>query len=331
MSTDQITKGGVMRDDDEAQAITVIDKPQAMSPATRQEIDIQVATAHRFPRSIKSFKQAALEMATLDIETAAGCFYALPRGGKTIEGPSVRLAEIVLSAWGNIRADARVIDVGPTQITAEGMCWDLEKNVAVRVQVKRRITDKHNNRYPEDMIVVTGNAACAIALRNAVFKVVPMMYTKDIEAKAREVAIGDASTLSTRRAECIAAFGKMGVTQDRVLSAIGKAGIDDVTLDDLGTLRGMFTAIREGDTTVDEAFPVAPKPGTEAPKASGTDALKAKLGVKPATTQEPEGAKQKPTAPASAPVEPTKQDEGTGGSPRDQGQMFNDPKRVRKA
>ena len=167
-------------------------------------------------------------------------------------------------------------------------------------------------------------------VRRARYAVV-MAELERAEETARRVAVGNASTLAAKRAACLEHFGKMGVVVDRVMASIGKAVVDDITLDDLAKLKGLATAIKEGDTTVDEAFPVAPKPGTEAPKPSGTDALKAKLGVKPATTQEPEGAEQEPTAPASAPVEPTKQAEGTAGSPRDQGQMFNDPKRVRKA
>src|SRR6185436_14130544 len=68
---------------------------------TRGEIDMQISTAKKWPRSIKKFKETAAEMATLDEDTAAACIYALPRDGKTIEGPSARLAEIILSAWGN--------------------------------------------------------------------------------------------------------------------------------------------------------------------------------------------------------------------------------------
>jgi hypothetical protein len=96
------------------------------------EVDTQITTAKRFPRNLHTFKQQALAMATFDEETASGCFYALRRDQKPIEGPSIRLAEIVLSAWGNIRADAKVIAVGEKDLTAEAMTWDLEKNVFSR-------------------------------------------------------------------------------------------------------------------------------------------------------------------------------------------------------
>lgn len=268
-------------DDDHAESVRPSStEVQVMSPATRAEVDIQVSTARRFPRSIKAFNRQAMEMATFNEDIAAGCIYALPRGGKPIEGPSVRLAEIVLAAWGNVRADARVIDVGAKEITAEGMCWDLEKNIAIRVQVKRRITEKSGARYNDDMIVVTGNAACSIALRNAVFKVIPMAFSRDIYRAARATAIGDAETLSAKRAAMVAYFGKMGVTPEQVYAAVDKPGIEDIGLEELMTLKGTATAIKEGITTVDDAFPpIAKTPTTGQGRAAD---LAAKIGATPA-------------------------------------------------
>lgn len=255
-----------------SEAITVvpevIDVPEkevqsntALTKIVSAEADQQIITAKKYPRSLAKFKQNAIDMATLDTETAAGCFYKLSRSGKTIEGPSVRLAEIVQSCWGNIRAGARIVNDDGRMITSQGYCWDLERNVQVSVEVQRRVTDRNGKRYSDDMIVVTANAANAIAFRNAVFKVIPMAYTHAILDRAKQVAIGDAKTLSERRDKMVAAFGKMGVNQKQILGKLGKAGIEDITLENLEELIGLHTAIRDGDTTIDEAFaaePVAP-------------------------------------------------------------------------
>jgi len=222
---------------------------------TRGEVDIQISTAKQFPRSIKKFAGDAMSLATLDEETAASCFYSLPRDGKNVEGPSARLAEIVSSCWGNMRSQANIVDMDDKFVTARGVTWDLEKNVAVSTEVKRRITNKQGRKFSDDMIVTTSNAACSIALRNAVFKVVPMALVRPVYLKAREVAIGDAQTLSSRRQKMVEYFGKMGVSPEKVSARVGKASIEDVTVDDLAVLIGLSTAIKEGDTNVDEAFP----------------------------------------------------------------------------
>lgn len=226
----------------------------ALEAVDRAQIDIQVATAKEYPRSVdKSLKQA-LTLATLDEETAASMFYALPRGGKTIEGPSARLAEIMAYSWGNLRADADIVAEDKTHVTAMGTCFDLEKNVAVRVRVKRRITDKYGKRYNEDMIGVTSNATISIALRNAVFKVIPAALVQRVYRKARLASIGEAGTMEQKRQNAVAWFGKLGVQPEEVFETLGVQGLADIGEDELITLRGLRTALQDGETTVQDAF-----------------------------------------------------------------------------
>jgi len=234
----------------------IVSSDVALGALNRSEIDVQVATAKQYPRSMKRFRQTALELATLDEETAASMFYALPRGRKTIDGPSVRLAEIIMHAWTNLRAESDIIAIDETHLTAMGWAIDLETNIACRSRVKRRITDKNGRRYNEDMIIVTGNAASSIALRNAIFKVVPFALVRDVYAAARRTAIGDASTLRDRRAKAFSWFSNLGVTYETILKRLGRRGLEEVTLDDLELLTGLRTAIKDGDTSVEDAFKV---------------------------------------------------------------------------
>lgn len=233
--------------------------PNALESMERAQIDIQINTAHKFPRILSRSKERMLELATLDEETAQSCFYRLSRQGKSIEGPSIRLAEIAASAFGNIRFGARIIADDGKQITAQGFCHDLESNVLSTIEVRRRITNREGLRYSDDMVVVTGNAACAIAARNAIFKVVPFALVKPIFTAAKQVAIGDITTLAERRTKMLKAFAAYGVEEKRVCAVVGKRGAEDIGLDELGTLIGIYTAIKDGASTVDEAFP-APKP-----------------------------------------------------------------------
>src|SRR5689334_8327744 len=98
----------------------------ATLPSVRSgSVDVQVSTAKQFPRSITTFIRRATEMATLTPDIAASCVYALPRDGRTIEGPSARLAEIVAHAWGNMRIQAGVSDQDDRFVTARGEAWDV--------------------------------------------------------------------------------------------------------------------------------------------------------------------------------------------------------------
>lgn len=228
--------------------------PDSLSLITKAEIDMQISTAKTFPRSLKIFHDRAMSMATLNEDIAAACSYALPRGGKSLEGPSVRLAEIVCSAYGNIRTGARVIANDGKTITAQGICHDLETNNCVTVEVKRKITDKYGKTFNEDMQVVTGNAACAIAYRNAVFKVVPGALVQDVYEKAKEVARGSAETLTKRRDKAVAYFRELGVKDHQICDVLGIKKIEDIDLDKLSTLTGMRSAIKNGESTVKDLF-----------------------------------------------------------------------------
>ena len=220
----------------------------------KSEIDMQVATAHRYPRSIKRFRDESLQMVTLNESIAESCIYALPRDGKVIEGPSARFAEVVASAWGNCRAGARVVNDQGDFVTAQGVFHDLERNVAITYEVQRRITDKRGNRYKPDMIGVTANAACSVALRNAILKGVPKAFWDDMYQAARKTVMGDVKTLANRRADAVKAFQAFGVSEAQILAKLDVQGVEDITLEHLVTLRGMLTAIKDGDTTAEQAF-----------------------------------------------------------------------------
>jgi len=220
----------------------------------KSEIDMQIATAHKFPRSIKRFRDEAQAMVTLNESIAQECIYSLPRDGKNIEGPSARFAEVIASAWGNSRAGARVVSDAGDFVTAQGVFHDLERNVAITYEVQRRIVDKQGRRFKPDMIGVTANAACSIALRNAILKGVPKAFWSDMYDQARSTAIGNTQTLANRRARALAVLQKMGVQPSQVFAYFEIGGEEDITVEHLATLFGITTAIKEGDTTPEQAF-----------------------------------------------------------------------------
>jgi hypothetical protein len=234
--------------------------PSSLETITRSELDVQIGTAHRYPRSLALFKSNALTMIRLDQETAAACYYSLPRkkadGSTTrIEGPSVRLAEIVSSAWGNLRAGGRVIAETDREIVAQGYAHDLQSNYAVVTEVRRRIVDREGRRYSDDMVGVTANAACAIARRNAVLAVIPRAYVNPLVDVARKVAGGDLNTLREGRARAVQAFAELHVTAAQLCDKVGRPGVEDLDLQDLSDLAGLLTALRDGETTVAAEFP----------------------------------------------------------------------------
>lgn len=245
--------------DETDQLPTLVDTALETSLAigmSRVEIDQQIATARRYPRQISVVAKNILSTVTLDEETAAECMYALPRGGKPIQGPSIRFAEAVKAFYGNNRSASRVVHVDRAEkvVVAEGIFHDLETNTATRSEVRRRIVDSKGRLYSDDMIIVTGNAAGSIALRNSILGGVPKaVWRRAYEEVLRTIA-GDVTTLSVTREKAVTAFANFGATPDQVFAAIGVAGIEDVKLEHIPVLRGMFSALKNAEATVEEMF-----------------------------------------------------------------------------
>lgn len=271
-----------------------------MEAMERASIDVQISTAKKYPRTLSAVKAQMLSFATLDVETAAGCFFTLPArkggDGKPIQGPSIRMAEIALSSFQNIRAGARKIADDGKTVTVQGVCHDLQNNVCVSVEVQRRVTTKEGRRYSDDMVNMTCNAACSIALRNAVFRVVPLALVKPIYESAKRVAVGDAKTLVTRRADAVAHFTKMGVDKVRIFAAVGVKALEDVGLEHLEMLIGFANAIKDGDASVDETFPAVDSVSHAAAPQFTAPAVKT-----PDPTAAPPGAEVPVTTPAQNP------------------------------
>lgn len=223
----------------------------------KAQVDIQISTAKQFPRNITRAVQNSLAIVTMDQKTAATCTYSVPRGGKAITGPSVHLAKVIAQNWGNLRIESRVIDIDAKHVTSQGICWDLENNIAIKTEVKRSITTK-NGRMNDDMITVTGNAGNSIALRNAIFAVIPRAVVDKVYSEACLMITGDVSSetkLIKRRKQVFDAMkDSYTVTEEEILSIVGKASINHITSDDLVVLIGVGQAIKDGDTTIEQAF-----------------------------------------------------------------------------
>lgn len=238
----------------ETDNIIQIQQADMLQAINRSEVDIQISTAKQYPRDIQQALTTIQTIATLNEKTAADCFYALRKGGELIEGVSVRLAEIIAGSWGNLRVQTRIIGNDGKTITAQGVCHDLQTNYAVSVEVKRRITDRNGRTYSEDMQVVTGNAASAIAYRNAVLKVVPKAVTDSIIEGIKKVAIGKAKDLETTRKNMVDYFGKLGIDKARLMAYLHVSHIEDINTEMVFELRGLANALKEGSTTLAETF-----------------------------------------------------------------------------
>ncbi len=279
---------------------------------TKAEIDQQIATAHAYPRSISKAKQNVLSLVTMDEQSAEECNYALPRGGKPITGPSIRLAEIIAGQWGNCRIGARVVHVDRAEkyVEAEGIFHDLETNAATTARVRRRIVDRNGRLYNDDMIIVTGNAACSIAKRNAILAAVPKAVWRQAYDAALATIKGDVKTLTERRDKALKAFAAFGVKPEQLFASMEIGGLDDITLDHIALMTGMHAALKSGEETVESMFGGSAKPDG----AAASKGLKDKLADVAGGGKGKDKSKASETAPSKGKEDDRKsEDQGSNG------------------
>lgn len=233
----------------------------------RASIDMQIATAHQYPRSIARFKENALALVTLDEETAASCLYRRPVGKdrdgneQYAEGMSIRMAEIVAGCYGNLRVGTRTIESTPRYVVVQGVAHDLESNYLSTAECKEATVKRNGQPYDERMRIVIEKAAAAKARRDAIFAVVPRASAKFLETAAKNLLFGNASSITKWRDRIAAWVKTLGIEEKRVWNALRVEGADDLKQTEIEMLIGIMNALKSGDTTLDEAFPEIVKEG----------------------------------------------------------------------
>lgn len=276
----------------------------AIGQFTSAEVDAQIATAKRYPRDLAKFEKNVDAQVTTDIETAISMTYHLEREDKKtkekkeIIGPSVRFAEIILLAWGNMRVGATPIDIDHQFVTARGFAWDLESNVAQFRDRKAGITTSTGHRYGQDMIQTRANGAASTAYREAILKTIPQAFWKKHWQKAMDyVADASGEKLAAARDKAIKYFLSKGATIEMVLAKLGKEKVEDIDGQDMVVLGAIYTSMRDENKTAKEMFEGAKDEAANATAATAAGLVnevkeKAKENATPGT--------EKPTPPADS-------------------------------
>lgn len=266
--------------DDDVNDVVVAEVPNAsaLEVITKAEIDTAIATAKAYPRELAAVRRDVLFLAAADQETAESCFFALPakdENGKeiTIDGESIRLAEIVASTWGNLKWGKRILNIDRVnkRVTSQGSVLDMEKNTFAQVEETKNILTKRGVIYSEHMITMTGKAAASIALRNAIFQIIPKVFFLAIMREIKDVAAGrkpgymltekerkewKAEPLDVRVGKAFKFFNNWGITSERIFASLGVKNIEAVTEDHLIKLTGIKSGVNQGEVKLDDAFPL---------------------------------------------------------------------------
>ena len=227
--------------------------------------------AKRFPRDeVAAYNRVAQACQRRGVAEKA--FYRYSRAGSSIEGPTIRFAEELARCWGNIDYGIKELSQDEGKSEMQAYAWDLETN-AMSVQNftnphVREVKDKLKKLTSiRDIYEINANMG-ARRLRARILAILPAdLVEMAINECKRTIAGRNDEPLIDRVKKMVIAFSKMGVTQDMIEKRL-KRKIESMTADDFVEYIGIYNAIKDGASKINEWFaaPIEASDLTEALK-----------------------------------------------------------------
>ena len=243
---------GMLKSQPSAGGISISDTREA------SEVQAAVFMAKRFPRD-ENAALARISKSCQRIGLASKAIYSYPRGGGNVTGPSIRLAEALAQAWGNVQTSWGVLEERPGESVCMAYCWDIETNF----RDMRMFTVKHERSTsrgtkvltdPRDIYEHVANQ-CARRKRACILSVIPKdVVDAAVEACQKTLSTAYKEPLIDRLRKMVAVFEEeFSVSLDAIERYMGYK-LEAFTELDMVTLRGVYTALRDGEAKREDYF-----------------------------------------------------------------------------
>ncbi|MDT2604953.1 hypothetical protein [Enterococcus dongliensis] len=223
-----------------------------------EEVKGQIFMAKQFPRNpfeaekriIDSCKRRSL---------ASTAMYSYPRGKTNVQGPSIRLAEVLAQNWGNISFGVKELEQRPGESVAMAYAWDVETNTR-----QEKIFTVPHLRYtkygttkledPRDIYEMVANNGSR-RLRACILGVIPGDIVElAIEECNKTLAGENASPLKDRLSRAFTSFKEnFDVTQEMIEDYFGYKS-HDFSEKNFSDLIGIFNSLKDGNAKVKDYF-----------------------------------------------------------------------------
>lgn len=241
-----------------------------------QEVQAAIVMAKKAPRDPLIAAEAALAECKR-VTLARGAIYTYPRGGTNVEGPSIRLAEAICRAWGNMQWGILELSRMGDESTMLAYSWDLQTNTMARREFKvRHIRDTKQGGKPvtdeRDIYEVTANAG-ARRLRACMLQLIPGDVIEACVERCKLTIEQSLGRIEQAVPTMVEKFGALGVTPEMIQKRLHKV-LEAITYTDLVNLGNIYTSIEDGMGTVADYFEVEGNGNTQA-TGSRVDAARA--------------------------------------------------------
>ena len=249
--------------DDRLNAGTV----QVESSRAIAEAQGQLLIAKKFPRNLHAAYENILNACSRK-DFAEAATYSFPRGGKTVSGPSIRLAEELARSFGNLEFGIKELAVYDDATEVEAYCHDLETNVRSKQTFRsphERYTKNGTTKLhdPRDIYETNANLG-ARRLRSRILAIIPPEFVAGALKRCRETLTGEFAGVNTPLTDkvrfMVSRFGKLGIRVTHIEARLGHS-MDEILPDEYADLVGVFNSISDGHTSASDWFSVSKSQG----------------------------------------------------------------------
>ena len=221
-----------------------------------QEVQAAMVIAQRFPRDERKAMDRILNACTRKT-LAETALYSYNRGGQEVTGPSIRLAEVLAQAWGNIQSGVRELEQTDEASTVEVFAWDLETNTrdakVFRVpHVRHTKAGTKKLTDPRDIYENLANVG-ARRKRACILAIIPGDVTEAAVAQCDVTLAANADTGPEAVKRLLDAFSEIGVTKAQIEARLTNR-VESIRPAQMVALRKIYASIRDGISGPDDWF-----------------------------------------------------------------------------
>lgn len=211
------------------------------------------------------------------------------RGPEVISGPSVRLALSLARLWRNLDVQVSVEAEDADAWILRAVATDVESRFSVTALFRQsKRVPGAAAMDPDRALDIAFQIGQSKVVRNALTKVLPdwlvQIALNHAKAAAAQAASGGKGPKARATAEAIAevraALAEFGVTDGQIERRLGHP-LEEATGEEVALLQAIATALQEGQTSVQNEFPITPDPVPESAVAANPAAAKAVPGGNP--------------------------------------------------
>lgn len=222
------------------------------------EVQSAYVIAKKFPRNQSECYSNIIDACKRPF-LAEQAMYAYPRGGTLVTGPSIRLAEAMSQAWGNLDCGVREVSQANGVSVAEAYAIDLQTNTRVTKtfhvphvrDTKKGRVKLTDSRDIYEMVANQGSRR----LRACILGILPGDVVEAAVDRCKKTLESSDIPISDQIRKMILAFDEYGIKVEHLEKRLGHK-MESTIAQEIVTLKSIYKSIKDGMAAREDFFDI---------------------------------------------------------------------------